>query len=1097
MGPPLFKSPRWYAAASLKERALAFCYPPSGNASGTTDQGVSFREKKWKEQSPFEQPSIFERRLGVDNLSPRQFSRLLAEPLPTLQKRLGSEPDWLRRVRDAFNTVDQGSGNSSDHDFLLDEESGFLCVIEPLLKDSYTRFRRGIQEVVESFEETPFDPDTIGEHLWNYLPDGLANMVFRSLLLELNAKRLQGELPGATPEARFNSFVEQLRNPEFVENLLIDYPVLVRQVVEKLDRAVESNLMFLEQLCRDYPELCNEFSPEKKPGILCGISADGGDSHQGGRFVRILEFESGLRIVYKPRSLATDVHFKKLLLWLNSHGASPGFQDTKVLDFGDHGWVEFVDQQACVERSSVSRFYERIGGYLAILYVLRATDFHHENIIAHGEHPVLIDLETLFNPLGPPLPDEGEPAEAKRLADYSFGNSVLRVGLLPERYWVDDQTEGLEFSGMGGAPGQLGPHKAQMVVGVGTDNMNMVPTDFELGASKNLPTLNGETVDLLDYRREIVRGFRQIYRLLQEQRDSMLKVGGPIENFSKDSIRVILRGTNIYANLLSGSHHPDFMHDALDRDRFFDQLWIAHEDLDGMEFVFAAERDDLWREDIPYFTTKADSQDLWSSSGKRSINYFGRSGYELVRDQLFALNEKDLERQAWFVEASLNVLVRKHTNVREKFLVPTRVLRNYPPEDFIEESEKIGQRLCSTALRGADDACWIGLQSANEKDWELATLSLDLYDGMLGVALYLAYLGDVTGEDRYTEYSRLAVSTIKKQCKDPATDETFIGAFNGWGSVIYTFTHLGALWNDRSLHSFAEELIDNIPPLIQKDEAIDLLGGAAGAIISLLHFNRVADSPKALKTALACGDHLLDALGQRLPGENIEQSGTSRPLWTGLSHGVSGMAWALFELASVSADDRYRQMGLQAVEFERKTFCPEVGNWPDLREADERPPGAEEEQLTGIEDKISKFECAWCHGAPGIGLARILSFPYLSDATALEEIQVAAATTLREGSYGNHSLCHGDLGNLELFLHAKKVLGDSNPNYDAVPMASRILESIREHGPRCGIPLAVETPGFMTGISGIGYGLLRAAAPDRVPSVLALQPPSDGNYAKR
>jgi hypothetical protein len=37
--------------------------------------------------------------------------------------------------------------------------------------------------------------------------------------------------------------------------------------------------------------------------------------------------------------------------------------------------------------------------------------------------------------------------------------------------------------------------------------------------------------------------------------------------------------------------------------------------------------------------------------------------------------------------------------------------------------------------------------------------------------------------------------------------------------------------------------------------------------------------------------------------------------------------------------------------------------------------------------------------------------------------------------------------------------------------------------------LAVETPGLMTGLAGIGYGLLRLAVPTRVPSVLVLEGP--------
>ena len=39
------------------------------------------------------------------------------------------------------------------------------------------------------------------------------------------------------------------------------------------------------------------------------------------------------------------------------------------------------------------------------------------------------------------------------------------------------------------------------------------------------------------------------------------------------------------------------------------------------------------------------------------------------------------------------------------------------------------------------------------------------------------------------------------------------------------------------------------------------------------------------------------------------------------------------------------------------------------------------------------------------------------------------------------------------------------------------------------MPLGVETPGLMTGLAGIGYGLLRLAAPERVPNVLGLAAP--------
>ena len=55
--------------------------------------------------------------------------------------------------------------------------------------------------------------------------------------------------------------------------------------------------------------------------------------------------------------------------------------------------------------------------------------------------------------------------------------------------------------------------------------------------------------------------------------------------------------------------------------------------------------------------------------------------------------------------------------------------------------------------------------------------------------------------------------------------------------------------------------------------------------------------------------------------------------------------------------------------------------------------------------------------------------------------------------------------------------------------AAVILRSIQHAGAICGNPLGVESPGLMTGLAGIGYGLLRCAAPVNVPSVLCLSPP--------
>jgi lantibiotic modifying enzyme len=130
----------------------------------------------------------------------------------------------------------------------------------------------------------------------------------------------------------------------------------------------------------------------------------------------------------------------------------------------------------------------------------------------------------------------------------------------------------------------------------------------------------------------------------------------------------------------------------------------------------------------------------------------------------------------------------------------------------------------------------------------------------------------------------------------------------------------------------------------------------------------------------------------------------------------------------------------------------------------------------------------------GLALLSFLHSSYLQarcpDNTDIRAaIEGAIATTLTRGFGLNHCLCHGDLGNIEFLLRARQILGDSQRSDRIDGIAATILESIDKYGFLCGVPLGVETPGLMTGIAGIGYGLLRLAEGDRVPSVLVQAPP--------
>jgi type 2 lantibiotic biosynthesis protein LanM len=747
-----------------------------------------------------------------------------------------------------------------------------------------------------------------------------------------------------------------------------------------------------------------------------------------------------------------------------------------ILDRGDHGWMEFVTAHGCDSEDQVRRFYERQGGYLALLYALEATDFHHENLLAAGEHPVLLDLEALFHPrVGGEDLKQGD-----ELAGSTLNCSVLRTGLLPQRVWSNAERGGIDLSGLGAPGGQLTPFSVPQMENVGTDEMRLRRKHLVMPEAENRPSLQGRDVNVLDHAGAIVAGFTGVYRLFLAHRDDLLAEGGPLARFARDEVRVIVRATQTYATLLHESFHPDLLRDALDRDRCLDHLWVQVEYLPHLARLLPAERADLLEGDMPLFTTRPDCRDLWSSAKTRIADFFDETGMDLVRRRVRQLDDGDLTKQLWIIRASLATL-RTDTDSPEGpgyELTEPRTVAD--PERLLAAARAAGDRLEELALRGAHDVSWVGLTLAPDRRWSLTPLGPDLYDGLSGVVLFLAYLGDVTGEQRYTALARAALATLRRQVERSRSSPNPVGAFSGWGGVIHCLTHLAALWHDAALLHEATAVVELLPDLIARDEQVDVISGSAGCLGALLGLYQRAPAAATLAAAVQCGDRLLARAQPQAQGVGWLSPVASKPL-AGFSHGAAGIAWALLELAALTSAERFRTTALAGIAYERSLFSAQAENWHDLRDP----------ETAGRlrDDSREQFMTAWCHGAPGIGLARLRSLAHLDDGATRAEIDAALRTTLAQGFGGGHCLCHGDLGNLELFLQARETLGDARLASWLGRGAAGVLESIERHGWRCGVPLGVESPGLMTGLAGIGYGLLRLAEPARVPSVLTLEPP--------
>ncbi|WP_344659927.1 lanthionine synthetase LanC family protein, partial [Catenulispora subtropica] len=135
------------------------------------------------------------------------------------------------------------------------------------------------------------------------------------------------------------------------------------------------------------------------------------------------------------------------------------------------------------------------------------------------------------------------------------------------------------------------------------------------------------------------------------------------------------------------------------------------------------------------------------------------------------------------------------------------------------------------------------------------------------------------------------------------------------------------------------------------------------------------------------------------------------------------------------------------------------------------------------------FNDSWCHGlasraAAGaldaadltIWLARLASSPPLTDLT----------------------VCHGEFGVLEALAilayggsgssGTSGSSGNSQARATLERRVARLPDPVASGAAFNGTPGAVPTPGFLHGLAGVGYGLLRVSFPEAVPSVLTLEP---------
>lgn len=822
-----------------------------------------------------------------------------------------------------------------------------------------------------------------------------------------------------------------------------DYPVAARLIGLAIEFWVETVTEFLQRLEVDQEAMAQIFGDSVRSRIS-GIKATLSDPHRRGRSVFVVLFSDDFKLVYKPRGVGLEARWFEFEHWLNVRGCPVQSKIVCLLDRGSHGWMEFVSHEPCATEAEVEHYFLRAGGLLALLYALAGSDMHFENLVAHGSYPVPVDLEVLMMAhRGNPNNDANDGALED--ASQTMRHSVLNVGLLPS--WVN-----------------LGKGKAFNLGGLGANEKSHMPGRPDT----HRPQLDGKPVSSHLYRECILKGFRAMYTFLLRHREAIMHRDGPLESFRGATSRFVNRATSVYARALRRGAGPATLASGAARSMEFEVFmksvlhapsWACH----AVSRVTTSEILAMEQGDVPFFQGRVDSCDLHiPETGAVLRNFFHEDGFAISRARFLRLSSSDLELQTKLIGLSFDLMGD------EEAPEPAKSAPNpFPSPSFREEAFHLAKMIREEAIRSGNDVTWIAPQMIPGTDhFSLNLVGASLYDGSLGVMLFLlameARLGDKASGDLGRQVFASFRRRIGKSAHLAVLRQQSLGV-HGLGGQIYALLAGARLADNTDMLATAVEIggiITNDAVAHKKEH--DIMAGLAGAIPALLALHRATGDAAWLRKAVACGERLL--ANRELAAEGHRSWKVFDKFLAGYSHGAAGCAASLLRLHAACPEEKFQSAAREAIAYENSLFDVEESNWKDLR----------------FEDS---FMAAWCHGAPGILLGRLLGGERDS-----EDVQRALKGTVASGFAAVDQCCCGNAGKADVLLYAAEVLKDDASRDEArILMEQSIARARRLGGYRCygKLPHTVRGPGLFQGFAGIGYTLLRLEFP--LPSVLGME----------
>lgn len=964
--------------------------------------------KRWKEMKSLVTKNDFIEMLRQKKLSESEFASALKDISSSnaIQNNGFVSQEWIKMY---YEIIDRYKNIKS---LTKDENLDIGYLIHPYI----LYFKEKFTELVVSDINWRMAPDSF-EKIYAFYIENIVQIFNKIFVVKLHKYKTENLGLEYDEKKEFGNFIkEEFSTKEKFHTFFDTNIVCTRLAVVKTKNILNFLVEAFRNLKLKEEDISKEFLNGKKIETVDIKNMGAGDSHQQSKTVILLEV-NGKKVVYKPRNLKIAIAYNSFLDWINENFKGLEMKCVNGLYFEEFAVEEFVQNVNCLNDTQIRNYYIRYGYILAISYLLRANDLHYENLIAYGEYPMLIDLETIFQSYVET--NFGDSAALNVRKKYVM-DSLASTALLPLVAFSDTDNSGFDISALGGGL-EDSEYKKMTAININTIDMRYEKINFQIvHDALNLPKMEDKKIDFKSFKHFIIDGFENLMTFFLAKKEYLLSNDSVIDKFSDKINRTVIKNTERYQDLLSYSNHPNYCEKMKNKEKLLENLWSYPY---KNKMVVLEEYEDMLINDIPIFFGKPNSTSLYSSRGREVKNFFSETGLNLVKQRILNLTNDEVELQLDVIKVNFGFYdnIVSSSKQQKKYLSTPNL-----NIDYEYEAKQIADKLLSNAIlnKKGDEICYPSVNFENSS-WQIDAMNESLYEGTSGMGLFFLECYKRFGEEEYYKaYKKLIQSSITMS-KYTIHDTAFAGML----SIVFPVLCEISMFGTSIFEGNIREAFKHMRISLYNIDSIDWITGLSGILgLSIEAYYCLAD-PFYLEIA------------EQLANEILLRQNQNNFSKTGFGHGNTGVAYALVKAYELFSSEIYLDCAKKLIVDEDIMF------------------------------ELSTQKTSWCWGAVGTGLGRLAIKDSLP--TGIGKLSEFVYSLSKDFKFDD-CICHGNMGDIELLRRYMLEFSDE----EVVNIFDKKIKSIFAYKISSGnFSLTelkqVKSLGLFTGISGIGYELLK------------------------